>query len=145
MLFTSGLNLGHTSRGALALDASTLLVNISKTPYFNDAGGHDFAAVVTAFTALLKLLNVTLLQTQPGSSVVYPPQDQSVESWLRAQIPASSNHWAGAAKMGKTCGEEGAVVDASTRVCGELFFRLMGSVSPSSSSLHPTVWVPAVY
>lgn len=50
--------------------------------------------------------------------MIYPGVSQSLEDYLKQAPPPSSNHWVGTAKMGKTCDDEGAVVDASTRVCG---------------------------
>jgi choline dehydrogenase-like flavoprotein len=38
--------------------------------------------------------------------------------YLSQAVPASSNHWVGSAKMGVCGGDDGAVVDSSTRVCG---------------------------
>jgi cellobiose dehydrogenase (acceptor) len=117
MLFASNLNLGHTSRGRLTLSPN-LTVEIAQSPYFNDPGDHDFAALLTSANSLLALINETLLQTNPGSFFIAPPPGVSLEQYLRAADRASSNHWVGAAKMGETCGE-GSVVDTSTRVCGE--------------------------
>jgi cellobiose dehydrogenase (acceptor) len=118
MVFASNLNLGHTSRGRLSLNPSSLNVQIAQTPYFNDPGNHDFAAVLSSATSLVSLLNATILQTNPGSFFIYPPPGATLEQYLQAAPRASSNHWVGTAKMGAKCGKDGAVVDASTRVCG---------------------------
>jgi|TARA_R110002003_G_scaffold25_2_gene1157 cellobiose dehydrogenase (acceptor) len=88
------------------------------SPYFNDAGGHDFDAVLTSSASLLSLINTTMLQTIPDSFIIYPPPELTLEQYLRAQTPPSSNHWVGTAKMAANCKEEGAVVDTSTLVCG---------------------------
>jgi choline dehydrogenase-like flavoprotein len=88
------------------------------SPYFNDAGGHDIDAVLTSSASLLSLINTTMLQTIPDSFVIYPPPELTLEQYLRAQTPPSSNHWVGTAKMAANCKEEGAVVDTSTLVCG---------------------------
>ncbi|KAH7083028.1 cellobiose dehydrogenase [Paraphoma chrysanthemicola] len=118
VVFALNLNLGHTSRGRLSLDPTSLKTQTAVSPYFNDAGGHDFDAVLTSSAALLSLINATILQTNPGSFVFYPPPDVTLEQYLRSQAPPSSNHWVGTAKMGAKCKDEGTVVDTSTVVCG---------------------------
>lgn len=90
----------------------------AESPYLNDAGGHDFDAILTSSASLLSLINATILQSIPGSFVFYPPPDVTLEQYLRAQTPPSSNHWVGTAKMAAKCKDEGAVVDTSTVVCG---------------------------
>ena len=47
-----------------------------------------------------------------------PSPDQDLETFLRAQTPASNNHWVGTAKMGEKCGGVDIVVDTRTVVCG---------------------------
>lgn len=112
--FTSNLNLGHTSRGRLSLNTdSKLTVNISKTPYFNDPGDHDFKAVVTSATSMLRIL-----QGIPGATIVLPPAGLGLEDYLRATPPVSNNHWVGSAKMGESCKNKEAVVNSRTIVCG---------------------------
>ncbi|KAH7093264.1 cellobiose dehydrogenase [Paraphoma chrysanthemicola] len=118
LVFALNLNLGHTSRGRLSLDPTSLKTQTAVSPYFNDAGGNDFDAVLTSSAALLSLINATILQTNPGSFVFYPPPDVTLEQYLRAQPPPSSNHWVGTARMGAKCKDEGTVVDTSTVVCG---------------------------
>jgi len=128
MLFTSNLNLGHTSRGRLSL-SQNLTVTIAQSPYFNDAGDHDFAALLISATSLMSLINATILQTYPGSFFIAPPPGVGLEDYLRSAERASSNHWVGSAKMVEDCGMEGGVVDGSTRVCGEYFVIFLGAGS----------------
>ncbi|KAH7397027.1 cellobiose dehydrogenase [Phaeosphaeria sp. MPI-PUGE-AT-0046c] len=118
IVFGSTLTLGHTSRGQLSFDPSSLSVSISKTPYLNDPGNHDFAAVLNSATNIISLINATILQNFPEAFMIYPGPDQSLKDYLQQAPRASSNHWVGTAKMGETCEDEGAVVDISTRVCG---------------------------
>ncbi|KAF2830666.1 FAD/NAD(P)-binding domain-containing protein [Ophiobolus disseminans] len=140
MIFTSNLNLGHTSRGRLTLTPN-LTVSIAQPPYFTDASGHDFSALLTSATSLLALINATILQTQPGSFFLAPPPGVGLEQYLRAAKPASSNHWVGTARMGERCGE-GVVVDASTRVCG---MRNLHVVDASVVNGLPTANPQAVF
>lgn len=118
LVFGSTLTLGHTSRGFLSLNPSNLSVEISQTPYFNDPGNHDFAAVIDSATNILSLVNATILQNFPEAFMIYPGPGQSLEEYLLQAPKVGSNHWAGTAKMRETCENEDAVVDVSTRVCG---------------------------
>lgn len=118
MAFAANLNLGHTSRGRLSLDPSTLNVQIAKSPYFNDPGDHDFSAVLSSATALWSRIQATLLQTLPNAYPIFPPAGLTMEQYLRGSEWASTNHWVGTAKMSERCGEGGAVVDTTTKVCG---------------------------
>ncbi|KAH7384479.1 hypothetical protein BKA66DRAFT_608673 [Pyrenochaeta sp. MPI-SDFR-AT-0127] len=117
LAFSSNLNLGKTSRGRLSLSTdSRLFVNVSKTPFFNDEGDHDFKAMLASAASI-----VEILKTIPNSSIIYPPPGTSLEDYLRFYIATQSltrNHWAGSTKMGRTCKDEGAVVDTTTKVCG---------------------------
>lgn len=112
IVFTSNLNLGHTSRGSLSLSPD-LKVTIVKSPYYNDPGDHDFKAVLKSASTML-----SLIQNIPNITTILPSPDQDLETFLRTQMPQSNNHWVGTAKMGEKCGNEGSVVDAKTVVCG---------------------------
>lgn len=117
LVFASNLNLGKTSRGRLTLNSDAkLFVNVSKTPFFNDDGDHDFKAILTSAASIIEIL-----KTIPNSEIVFPPAGTSLEDYIRFYIATQSltrNHWVGSAKMGRTCKEEGAVVDVTTKLCG---------------------------
>ncbi|KAF2497538.1 FAD/NAD(P)-binding domain-containing protein [Lophium mytilinum] len=119
MVLTASLGRGKTSRGrlGLSLDPSTpLTINVTQVPYFNDATGADFAAVVSSLENVLKIARAI-----PNATIVLPPEGQDVAEYLRADFPPSmalnSNHWVGSTKMRRRCGK-GVVVDGETRVCG---------------------------
>lgn len=92
-------------------------MNISTTPYFNDAGGHDLAATMSSASSLLDILH-----SIPNGTVVLPPPGVPLDAYIAETVATmglglSRNHWVGSTKMG-VCGEEGAVVDNEVRVCG---------------------------
>ncbi|KAF2107169.1 hypothetical protein BDV96DRAFT_606750 [Lophiotrema nucula] len=120
----ANLVLGHTSRGRLTIsstNSSALIVGPSTLPYFNDAGDHDFAALLKASEGVLEVL-----KTIANATVFYPPEGTSLEDYLRSAtnttnsnlISLSSNHWTGSTQMRASCEDPEAVVDATTRVCG---------------------------
>lgn len=119
--FSPNLNLGKTSRGRLTLtpQGGNLLVNVSVTPFFNDEGGHDFAAVLQSTNSI-----VDLIASIPDSSFVLPPPGTPIEDYLRGVVATSvgasltRNHWTGSTKMGASCQDKSAVVDSTTVVCG---------------------------
>ncbi|KAH7125497.1 cellobiose dehydrogenase [Dendryphion nanum] len=114
--FASSLKSGKTSRGRLGI-TSTLFMNVTKTPYFNDAGDHDFKALNKSASAVLEIM-----KTIKGAELFLPPSGVPLELYLREAIRTtpflSSNHWVGSAHMSASCKDPKAVVDATTKVCG---------------------------
>ncbi|KAF1995510.1 GMC oxidoreductase [Amniculicola lignicola CBS 123094] len=118
LLFASTLSTGKTSRGTLSLTPD-LKLTVTKRPYFNDPGAHDFAALLSSARSLLPILT-----NIPNATLLFPPSSdpQELEKYLRETIATSptlsSNHWTSSTYMAASCTDPLAVLDASTTVCG---------------------------
>ncbi|KAF2180834.1 GMC oxidoreductase [Zopfia rhizophila CBS 207.26] len=114
--FTNNLNLGKTARGRLTINSS-LKVNVSIPPFYNDEGDHDFKAILSSTKDL-----VSIIQNISNATFFMPPPDTDLETYLRQSATPSpsltSNHWVGSTQMRSSCSDPSAVIDTTTTVCG---------------------------
>lgn len=73
----AALGLGKTSRGRVTINSS-LAMDVSVLPYFNDEGNHDFEAVVTTVSGVVKAIS-----SIPGATMINPAPDQDVRDYVQ--------------------------------------------------------------
>lgn len=73
----AALGLGKTSRGRVTINPS-LLMDVSVLPYFNDEGNHDFEAVVTTVSGVVKAIS-----SIPGAVMIHPAPGQDVRDYVQ--------------------------------------------------------------
>ncbi|KAF4777677.1 fungal cellulose binding domain-containing protein [Colletotrichum scovillei] len=113
----TALGLGKTSRGRVTINPS-LLMDVSVLPYFNDEGNHDFEAVVTTVSGVVKAIS-----SIPGAVMIHPAPGQDVRDYvqkLAVDIGRTANHWVGTTRLGTDSALEGgkSVVDLNAQVYG---------------------------
>ncbi|OCK99058.1 cellobiose dehydrogenase [Cenococcum geophilum 1.58] len=114
--FIASLGRGKTARGRLTI-TSSLNINVTTLPYFNDPGAHD----ATAFTAAIAKV-LPLVQQLPNVTPYLPAAGVSAADYMNSltiDISMSANQWVGSTKMRLGgAGEEDWVMDTKTRVSG---------------------------
>ncbi|EXF79989.1 fungal cellulose binding domain-containing protein [Colletotrichum fioriniae PJ7] len=113
----AALGLGKTSRGRVTINSS-LAMDVSVLPYFNDEGNHDFEAVVTTVSGVVKAIS-----SIPGATMINPAPDQDVRDYVQnvaVDIGRTANHWVGTTHLGTDSALEGgkSVVDLNAQVYG---------------------------
>ncbi|KAL0767311.1 hypothetical protein CaCOL14_010161 [Colletotrichum acutatum] len=113
----AALGLGKTSRGRVTINSS-LNMDVSVLPYFNDEGNHDFEAVVTTVGGVVRAIS-----SIPGATMINPAPGQDVRDYvqnLAVDIGRTANHWVGTTRLGTDSALEGgkSVVDLNAQVYG---------------------------
>ncbi|KXH55488.1 fungal cellulose binding domain-containing protein [Colletotrichum salicis] len=130
-LNTSGiaaaLGLGKTSRGRVTINSS-LVMDVSVLPYFNDDGNHDFEAVVATVSGVVKAIS-----SIPGATMINPVPGQEVRDYVRNlefNAGRTANHWVVTTRLGTDSALEGgkSVVDLNAQVYGTRNLHVVDAV-----------------
>lgn len=144
MSISQYLGRGSVGRGRATINAG-LNMAVSEVPYLQN--DDDIAAVKAGIETLRSALAI-----DPAIKVVYPPTNQTLDTFL-SEYPLttssrSANHWIGTAKMGLDSGlvDNGtAVVDTNTQVYGtDNLFVVDASVFPGMVSTNPSALIVSV-
>ncbi|KAI0127328.1 cellobiose dehydrogenase [Xylariales sp. AK1849] len=113
----AALGLGKSSRGRITIDSS-LTMNVTTLPYFNDPGNNDFEAVVSTLTEVVDAISAI-----PGATLINPAPGQDIRAYIQSipvNLDRTANHWVGTAHLGLDSALDGgkSVVDLNAQVYG---------------------------